>query len=180
MDDRERVAQVLAGNTEKFRGFVEAIQQPLFAFVAQFVPEADREELVQDVFLTAFQQLRRFDSARGSFRTWVFTIARNRCLNHLQRAQRRPLVESSAASTTPPTVPPEGHALRRELHDRLDRSLNELNEPLRTTFVLAEIIGLPHREVAQIEGIEQGTVKSRLHRARSKLRAALEDLVAEP
>jgi RNA polymerase sigma-70 factor (ECF subfamily) len=137
---------------------------------------SDSEDLAQEVFLTAFVHLRSFDSTRSAFSTWLFTIARNKCLN--ERKRRRP------TSATPPepawTRTPDTEAAGAELARQLDEALAALPFEQRAAFVLAEIHGRTLQEVADIEGVPVGTVKSRLSRAKARLRALLADHEKEP
>jgi RNA polymerase sigma-70 factor (ECF subfamily) len=171
MNDLDAIRLVLDGDAESFAVLVRRYQGPLCVLVRNLLPRgADWEDIAQDVFLAAFANLRSFDAARASFRTWLFTIARNRCFNALKR--RRPILpgelpEGADAHT------PDAEAERREWFGRLDTALDELPFEQKTAFVLAEIQDLSCEEIGRIEGVSVGTVKSRLARARQKLRAAL-------
>ena len=137
---------------------------------------ADCEDVAQDVFLAAFARIASFNAARASFRTWLLAIARNVCLNALKK--RRPLLTDFSGADQPkdPHVP--GADLEQaETFRRLDAALADLPFEQRTAFVLAELEGLTLEEVGRIESVPVGTVKSRLGRAREKLRLALADLV---
>jgi RNA polymerase sigma-70 factor (ECF subfamily) len=169
-EDLEVIRRILAGDTESFRLLVVRYQRPLFAVIRNLVPGPDVEDIAQDVFLAAFANLAAFDPARASFSTWLFTIARNRCLAALKK--RRPVLcdrlpEAADCRT------PEREASEEEWFRRLDAALEQLPFGQRTAFVLAELQGLAHEEIARIEGVSVGTVKSRLSRARDKLRALL-------
>ena len=86
IEDRKLVAQVLAGQSDDFRVLVDRHQQPIFRFASGMLgrPE-EAQDITQETFLAAFVHLSRFDAARASFSTWLFTIARNRCINLLKR-----------------------------------------------------------------------------------------------
>lgn len=174
--DRTLIERVLAGDVEAFRELVERHQRRVFLFVRNLVWHApDAEDLVQEVFVSAFRKLDSFDSERSQFSTWLLTIARNRCLNHLQR----PSVATSFPSEfdiEARTAQPVDAVLSRELHARLDAALEILPLEQRTAFVLAEIQELPYSEIAFIEEVELGTVKSRVSRAKQRLREMLRDL----
>lgn len=176
MDDAALVQTILEGNAEAFRVVVLRYQQPLFQFLARFGFEAAaREDLAQDTFLRAFRALASFDPARGSLASWLFTIARN--VAATERTRTRHQREAVEADSAPD--PRSAGAGPAELHERaaavarLRRALDGLPAALHSTFVLVEIRDLSLKEVAEIEGCAVGTVKSRVHRAREQLRAAL-------
>lgn len=172
--DQTGIERVLAGDVEAFRELVERHQRRVFLFVRNIVRRMpDVEDLVQDVFAAAFQKLASFDAERSQFSTWLLTIARNRCLNHLQRSS---IATTSEFDFEGRTIQPVDAMLCLELHARLDAALELLPLEQRTAFVLAEIDELPYSEIALIEKVELGTVKSRVSRAKQRLREVLSDL----
>jgi RNA polymerase sigma-70 factor (ECF subfamily) len=174
-DDLEAIARVLTGEVEAFRPLVERYQGPLLALVRNLLPRgSDVEALAQETFLAAFRHLRSFDPARSAFSTWLFAIARNKCLN--ERKRPRP---AGSAPEPAHVRTPEAEAAGAELAQRLDECLAELPFEQRSAFVLAELHGLSLQEVGRIEGVAVGTVKSRLSRARARLRALLAGLGLE-
>ena len=170
LGENEIIERVKAGATADFEGLVRRYQGPLFRIVANLVDRASVEDIVQDVFLTAFAEIGRFDPARGTFRTWLFRIARNRSLNARRKRRERCL---DPAPTIADTRTPSQNLLAKEAFGRLDHALAELDFKERVIFVLAELEGLSYAEIAQIERLPLGTVKSRLSRARARLRQAL-------
>ncbi len=174
MEEETIVERVLAGDIEAFRELVDMYQEPLNRMIYQFI--RDREgsrDLAQDVFVAAFRNLRSFDPDRSAFSTWIYSIARNRCLNALRK--KRPVVMSE-----PPDegleATPSSEAGRKEVAQRIDAALEALPGRMKRVFVFSEIENLPQAEIARIEGISVGTVKSCLNRGRARLRAALKGL----
>jgi RNA polymerase sigma-70 factor (ECF subfamily) len=131
------------------------------------------EDIAQDVFLAAYKKLASFDTARSNFSTWLFTIARNKSISALRK--KRPLSTSELPEKINPRTPLDA-AAEKELFVRLDRKLQALPPKQKTALVLAEFEKLSYREIAQIEGTRVGTIKSRINRAKNKLRSALGDL----
>src|SRR5687767_5761276 len=136
---------------------------------------ADAEDLLQDIFLLAYRKLPEFrgDSAVG---TWLYRLAMNRCLDHLKSRQTR------ASGATTPLDEEVMQGPRRILDDgvkRLDleRAIARLPDGARAAFVLHDVEGFQHHEIAEILGISEGTSKSQLHKARLKLRALLQAVV---
>jgi RNA polymerase sigma-70 factor (ECF subfamily) len=132
---------------------------------------ADAEDLLQEIFLLAYRKLPEFrgDSTVG---TWLYRLAMNRCLDYLKSRQTR----ANSATTT---LDEEMMAGPRRVGDgaikRLDleRAIARLPEGARAAFVLHDVEGFPHHEIASILGISEGTSKSQVHKARLKLRAHL-------
>ena len=170
-DDLHAIERVLDGDVEAFRVLVERYQATLFRAIRRFLPTlADCEDIAQETFLAAFVHLGAYDPARASFSTWLLTIARNKCRNALKR--KRPI--AMAAPPEPADCRgPDAAMARQEAFRELDAALAALPFEQRTAFVLAELEGLSYEEIARIEGVRLGTVKSRVGRARQKLRARL-------
>ena len=172
-DDAESIACMQAGDREAFRELIVRYQAPVFALVQNLIANpADREEIAQDVFLRAYANLRRFDARKASFPTWLLTIARNLCLNWRKRRRESAWTEDLLPISADTPV---AQAQYRELQDLLDRALDSLPFEQRSAFVLAEILEWPHAEIALIEGIAVGTVKSRVSRARQKIQQCLKE-----
>jgi RNA polymerase sigma-70 factor, ECF subfamily len=132
---------------------------------------ADAEDLLQEIFLLAHRKLPEFrgDSAVG---TWLYRLAMNRCLDHLKNRQTK-----ARGATTPldeetmpgPKTVADGGIKRLDL----ERAIARLPEGARAAFVLHDVEGFQHHEIASILGISEGTSKSQVHKARLKLRVLL-------
>lgn len=169
MSDDLRITQrVLEGEIEAFRLLVEKYQKSLFAMISNMLTNpADCEDVAQEAFFAAYLHLRSYDANESRFSTWLFTIARNRCFNEAKR--RRPASLDSIEPLVAAGHPADG-LIAGEVADALDRALDSLPFEQRSAFVLAEIQDLPLDEVARIEAVPLGTVKSRINRAKEKLR----------
>lgn len=163
----------MADDLTSFRRIVECHQSGLFALVRNLGLDGHTcEDVVQDAFLSALRHADGFDPRRGSYRAWLYGIARNGALNVIRK--KRPVLL--------PALPEVGDDPRRREpveFERLDEALRTLPLEQRSALVLAEIHGLTHEEVAAIEGVAVGTVKSRTSRARETLRAALRGVSKE-
>jgi RNA polymerase sigma-70 factor (ECF subfamily) len=176
-DDNQVIRRVIGGEVEAFRVLVERYQAAVFGLVRSLLGRGEVEDLAQEAFLTAFTQLRRFDPTQASFATWLLTIARNRGLNALKKRRPLPLDDLPAQADE---RTPDQEAAEREWFGHLDRCLEALPAEQRTTFVLAEIHGLSYEQISRIDGVSLGTVKSRLSRARERLRASLSRTAEQP
>jgi RNA polymerase sigma-70 factor, ECF subfamily len=171
MTDDQVIARVLDGDTTSFRILVERYERPLFGLIRNMINDHHEcEDLAQATLLTAYAKLASYDPNQAAFVTWLLTIARNQCLN--MRKKKRP--------ATVAVLPEEGRAApggqRQQPADAflcLDEALARLPLAQKTAFVLAEIEGFSYAEVARIEQVQLGTVKSRIHRARTALRRAV-------
>ena len=176
IDERELVRCVLAGQTDDFRVLVDRHQQSIFRFASGLLGNREEaQDVTQETFLAAFVNLSGYDSSRASLSTWLFTIARNRCLNLLK--QRRPIALNELDSIR--DVASADHFVNQELSQQLDRALAALPVEQRSAFVLAEIEELPYADIARIERTSLGTVKSRIHRAKQRLQSLLEPVMRE-
>jgi len=168
-DDASLIARVLVGDAEAFRDLVRRHQGPVFAVARSFATCAGEvEDVAQDAFLAAYASLRSFDPTRGSFRTWLLAIARNRCRDLGRRRRPAPL-EVADGILAAPRVPTADGAL----FEQLDRALTALSPELRLAFLLVHVYGVPAAEVAALERTPLGTIKSRASRARAALRERL-------
>lgn len=176
IEDRELVRRVLAGKTDDFRVLVDRHQQSIFRFTSGLLwNREEAHDMTQEVFLAAFANLSSYVVSRAAFSTWLFTIARNRCINLLKRS--RPVALDNPAAVE--DITSADTLASQELSQQLDRALAALPVEQRTAFVLAEIEELPYAEIARIERTSLGTVKSRIHRAKQRLRSLLEPVVKE-
>jgi RNA polymerase sigma-70 factor (ECF subfamily) len=135
---------------------------------------ADAEDLLQEIFLAAHRKLESFrgESALG---TWLYRLAVNLCLDYLRSRTGRAsqMTDALEDDTSLPDMSSRGLAERAVTRMDLERALTQLPDGCRMAFVLHDIEGLEHREVAQAMGIAEGTSKSQVHKARLRLRALL-------
>lgn len=170
-DEDEIIEQVLAGQSAAFREIVIRYQQLIFLFVRNMLHcTEDAEDITQEVFVCAYRKLAMFDASRARLATWLLTIARNRCCNLLKRQR---IETHRNLEPTDPNVLPDASAEHAEAWQQLTAALERLPVEQRIAFVLAEIQERPHAEIALIEGVELGTVKSRVSRAKERLRQIL-------
>ena len=144
--------------------FVRATQPEVWRFAAGLVDPGSADDLTQETYLRAFRALPRFEG-RSTARTWLLGIARRVCADHIRTRQRRRRVE--AALPAPTTTPDHAGYLSATA------LLRELPDDRRVAFLLTQLVGLSYAEVAEVEGVPVGTVRSRVARARTQLVAAV-------
>lgn len=166
------ITRIKSGAVNEFEHLVHQYQGALFRIVGNLVRGPAVEDLVQDIFLAAFANIEKFNPERSSFRTWIYHIARNHALN-ANKKKRELLLEKPPVITDLRT--PCRDLIVKQAFERLDQALDDLPFKERTIFVLSDLEGLSYSEIASIERMPLGTVKSRLFRARKKLRQALEN-----
>ena len=165
------IRAVLDGDIDSFRLLVQRYQGPVIRMIKNIIDDHHIcEDIAQDVFFTAYKKLASFDSNRSSFSTWLFTIARNKSIN---AAKKKKTLSMSNLPENPDSSTPANNLTQQEFFDRLDQALKTLPAKLKTAFVLAEFEKIPYEQIAQIEGARIGTIKSRINRAKKKLRLAL-------
>ena len=139
--------------------------------MVRMVGVQDATDLTQDVFLHVFRKIDQF-SGHSKFETWLYRVASNEALQHLRKQKRR----SHQSLTSEPMSQEESKQIRDENKEILDVALSRVDPELRSIVVLRELEGLSYREIADVVGIPEETVGSRLNRARRELQKHLSDL----
>jgi len=185
--DERLVAQAQRGDSAAFGLLVDRHQDALYNGICRLVSRReDAEDLAQDTFVKAFRNIGGFQG-RSSFYTWLYSIALNVVISHRRKVGVRRRVphlslseggDHEGSRDVPDRHdPPDATSERRELVGRLREAIAELDDDYRTIVVLRDIEGFDYEAIAGLLDCPQGTVKSRLHRARLELRAKLKDLV---
>jgi len=181
IDERALIQRCIAGDATAFEPLVEKYRQRVWRLAYQVLH--DREEawdVAQEAFVRAFHSLPSF-RGQSAFYTWLFRITVNVATDrHRQRgAQARAfgperVSEEEWARTTPdPGGGPEQQAARKEQRERIRSALDALPPKARTIIMLSDVEGLSYREIAEVLNCPIGTVMSRLHNARKRLKALL-------
>ena len=181
MDESALIQDAQRGDLQAFNTLVLHYQSQVYNLAYRVMGEGDSAaDATQDAFIRAYKNIRRFHG--GSFKSWLMRIVTNACYDELRRRKRRPqtsldalyVVEEDAnPSFTAKTETPEAHTQRVELADAIQECLSRLPEKQRMTAVLCDVQGYSYDEITAIMGVSLGTVKSRLSRARAKLRDCL-------
>lgn len=184
MDEARLIEQAQAGDVQAYNTLVLHYQDLAYNVAYRIMGEGDSAaDATQEAFISAYRAL---DSFRGgSFKSWLMRIVTNACYDELRRRKRRPQAALEAlyvedespepgASFTTEVENPEAYALRMDLQEAIIACLQDLPEDQRTVTVMCDIEGFSYDEIADAVGVALGTVKSRLSRARSKLRDCLQ------
>lgn len=169
--DEELLAAVRRGDLRAFDRLYTRYERRLFGYMRRIVDDRDlAEDLFQDVLLTVLRD-RGYDPTRGRFSAWLFTVARNRCLEHLRRDGPRTKAEAHESPRTPedPEV-----AIGRSRQVRA--AMAGLPAAQQQLLVLKQVGDLTYREIADIHGVAEGTIKSRLHAAMKAFRQRLAEM----
>lgn len=175
-DEATLLARLKAGDTKAFEVLVVIYQHRVFGIALRMLGNrAEAEDIAQETFLRAHRAVGEF---RGESRlgTWLYAIASRLCLNRIASAPRRLERPGDAALLQLPAATPDAAGVleRSELEAALQQAIAALPEERRIVVILRDIEGLSYEEIAAALDLEPGTVRSRLHRARTDLKAKLE------
>ena len=175
LEDRTLIDLSRGGDLDAFNVLVTRYQNAVYGVALKMVRNpATAEDLAQDTFISAFRNIARFRG--GNFRAWLLRIARNATYDHLRRMKRRPetsIEENIVAfsDTFRASDPePEAWALTSELGRAITEGLGTLSDDHRMSIILVDMDGYRYEEAAEVMGVSVGTVKSRLNRARGRMR----------
>jgi len=186
MDEESLIREAKRGDLDAFNRLVIEYQSRAFNLAFRFMGDpASAADVTQDAFISAFRGIGKFRG--GSFRSWLLRIVVNGCYDELRRRKRRPsasldeysddgdrLLVEAGTSFSHETEKPEQEAERSEVRPAIEKCLEELPPEFKVVALLVDVQGYDYREAAQIIGKPVGTVKSRLARARGRLRECLQ------
>jgi RNA polymerase sigma-70 factor (ECF subfamily) len=190
------IAELRAGSEEAFAWLIERYHQPIYSLLARTMQDAtDAADLTQEVFVKVFRGIGGFHG-ESSLRTWIYRIALREASNQRRWWMRHKMQEvpidqeiGNSSCGTPvilrdtlvdPGESPYEVAAHEETRRIVEQALRQVPEPYRTTLILRDIEGFIYEEVAEMQGVNLGTVKSRLVRGRALLRSLLETPTRSP
>ncbi|MCP3980478.1 MAG: sigma-70 family RNA polymerase sigma factor [bacterium] len=182
MSDEELLSAAQAGDADSLGALIVRWEQPLFRFVFRMLPRyEDASDICQETFLRVHEKAHRFK--KGSrFSTWMYQIALNLCRDQARRKKRWGLILSEDAEVDDRTADPReavgsgnplAQAERNEKSDAVLQALKHIPPEQREVLILKEFEGLKFREIADVLGCPESTVKSRMYYGLSGLRSAL-------
>jgi RNA polymerase sigma-70 factor (ECF subfamily) len=186
MDEAERIQAAKRGDLEAFNRLILDYQDQVYNLAFRILgdPQA-ADDAAQEAFISAYKGLRRYRG--GSFRAWILRIVTNACYDELRRIKRRPAIgledlnpldepeETDSSGVLATDIgDPESEAHQAELARALEECLRGLPDEFRVVAVLVDVQGYDYQEASQVMRTPLGTVKSRLARARLRLRDCLQ------
>ena len=177
LDDDDLIRRAQAGNVRAFETLVEAHIPRLRRFAKSFAQgSSDADDLAQEALIKIYRSLRsyRFES---SFSTWMYRVTRNAFMDTYRRnaSLERAASEAGSQRPTEASAPaPDALLMEAEQREQLWSAIREVSPEFRAVLVLVDVEGMSMSEVAAIEKIPEGTVKSRLHRGRTQLARLLQ------
>ncbi len=181
MDENKLIHAARHGDIDAFNRLVLAYQDTAYTVAYRIIGEPDAAaDATQEAFISAYYKLDQFQGDR--FKSWLLRIVTNACYDELRRRQRRPAasldgLENVTFRPDPDLNPvpesPEQHAQRRELNRAIQDCLDALPDDQRVVAVLVDVEDYAYQEIVAITGLPLGTVKSRLSRARARMRDCL-------
>jgi RNA polymerase sigma-70 factor, ECF subfamily len=181
------VERCLAGDNPAWTQLVSAQHKRVYALCFRFTgSQHDAQDLTQEVFLKIHGNLRSFDVAKGRFETWVTTLTRNLLVDHFRRTRQQRMTDSVDAGWDQGQEPPRREAFvdarrspleevaQKEVERLVQAALVKLSPELREAVILRDLQDLDYKEIAEVLGIPEGTVKSRISRGRAELARLLE------
>ena len=188
LSDEELMEAYRDGDARAFERLLRRHQRPVLGFIHRHVGvESVAEEMLQEVFVRVIKGAPRYKRT-AKFTTWLYTIARNLCVDQSRRARHRhtvsldqPLSRGEEAGARlgdfveSSDAPVDRQAVGKRLQRRLEQAIAALGDEQREVFLMREYAGLPFKEIAEITGCPENTVKSRMRYALERLREQLEE-----
>jgi RNA polymerase sigma-70 factor (ECF subfamily) len=183
--DEQLLRQFVDGDAEAFERLVRRFERPLFNFILRSVRDPDRsEELLQEVFLKVVQRAHEFQGS-SKVSTWIYTIARNLCIDTSRKMVFRRHRSLDAPSGDDPDGPSmldrvagespqaDREVIGTDIKARITQAVEELPEEQREVFLMRELHDMAFKEIADVVGVPENTVKSRMRYALERLQRAL-------
>jgi RNA polymerase sigma-70 factor, ECF subfamily len=185
--DEDLMVQYQQGEVRAFELLLGRHQRPIFNFILRFVGDRETaEDLLQETFMRVIKGAAAY-KRQAKFTTWLYTIARNLCVDQTRRRKHRrhasldaPMSASEDSGTLMEVIP--GHdmasdraSINKQLHETMQRAIAGLSEEQREVFLMREFLDLPFKQIAEVVGVPENTVKSRMRYALEKLRLELDE-----
>jgi RNA polymerase sigma-70 factor (ECF subfamily) len=164
------INRIKNGKKNEYSNIVKKYKNGIYSFIFRMVRnQEDAMDLAQETFIKAYNNLDTF-KVEHSFKSWLYTIASHHTIDFLRKKKHMKKVELEDRDGTESYVSPVDRLINDEKIKRLNRAVNGLKESYRMAIILKHKRGMSVKEISEIMGVPQGTVKTWLHRARAELR----------
>lgn len=185
--DESLMTKYQSGDVRAFEILLTRHKKPIFNFILRYVGRKDiAEDLLQETFLRVIKGSGAYER-QAKFTTWLYTIARNLCVDNSRRQKHRrhqsldaPMTTSDDSGSLMDIVPgnemaSDRNTINAQLHGRMHAAIAGLGEEQREVFLMREFLDMPFKEIADVVGVPENTVKSRMRYALEKLRLELDE-----
>jgi RNA polymerase sigma-70 factor (ECF subfamily) len=185
--DEDLMVQYQQGEVRAFEVLLTKHRKPVYNFILRFVGDKETaEDVLQETFMRVIRGAESY-KRQAKFTTWVYTIARNLCVDMSRRRKHRkhasldaPMDASEESGTLLDVVPStemgsDRKTVNKELHATMQRAIESLQEDQREVFLMREFLDMPFKQIADVVGVSENTVKSRMRYALEKLRLELDE-----
>ena len=179
-NEQKLIQRASGGDPAAFNRLMAQHEKKMYAIALRmFGNREDAQDCLQEAMLRVYRAIGGF-KGQSSFSTWLYRITMNTCLDELRRKKNKQSTSldnllEQGWSPSDDEGTPEKHAVRSELRRELNKAIQELPEDMRSAVVLRDIQGFSYDEIAGALGVNVGTIKSRISRAREKLRGKLKE-----
>ena len=185
--DEDLMVMYQRGEVRAFEILLTRHRRPVFHFILRFIGERETaEDLLQEAFMRVIKGAEAY-KLQAKFTTWLYTIARNLCVDQTRRRKHRkhasldaPLDTGEESGTLLDVIPggemaSDRQSVNKQLHETMQKAIGGLSEEQREVFLMREFLDLPFKQIADVVGVPENTVKSRMRYALEKLRLELDD-----
>jgi RNA polymerase sigma-70 factor (ECF subfamily) len=185
--DEDLMVQYQRGEVRAFELLLSRHRRPVYNFIFRFIGDKETaEDLLQEAFLRVIKGADAY-KRQAKFTTWLYTIARNLCVDQTRRRKHRkhasldaPMGTAEDSNTLLDVLPSsemgsDRKTVNKELHDTMQRAIASLVDEQREVFLMREFLDMPFKQIAEVVGVPENTVKSRMRYALEKLRLELDE-----
>jgi RNA polymerase sigma-70 factor (ECF subfamily) len=185
--DEDLMTAYQGGEVRAFEVLLARHRKPVFNYILRFIGDRETaEDLLQEAFLRVIKGVDAY-KRQAKFTTWLYTIARNLCVDQTRRRKHRrhasldaPMDASEDAGTLLEVLPGSEMAsdrktVNKQLYARMQHAIAELSEEQREVFLMREFLDMPFKQIGEVVGVPENTVKSRMRYALEKLRLELDE-----
>jgi RNA polymerase sigma-70 factor (ECF subfamily) len=171
--DKITAGKISNGDSLSFETLIRAYKDKVFNYCYHFCNDYHHaEELTQEIFIKVYRNIKHYDCRKSSLSTWIYTITHNECINSIRTNAHETLYEE----VIPESYTTEDDYLKQELLNQLNMAIHSLTPQERSLILMKDYYGLKLKEISKVMDLPVGTLKSRLHNTRWKIRTMIGDL----